>query len=88
MSGGNLRACRGSGLRQGTDVEVVPLTREEHIEERCGRLLLVGCSNPACDNREWAHRWDGEPQVDLVTGRCGHKMRDRLFRAVQRCSSS
>jgi hypothetical protein len=44
--------------------EVVPLTREERIEERCGRLLLVGCSNSACGNREWAHRWDREPQVD------------------------
>jgi hypothetical protein len=52
--------------------EVVPLTREERIEERCGRLVLVGCSNRACGNRGWAHRWDGEPQVDLVTGRCGH----------------
>jgi hypothetical protein len=52
--------------------EVVPLTREECIEERCGTLLLVDCSNPVCGNREWAHPWDGEPQADLVTGRCGH----------------
>ena len=49
--------------------EVVPLTREERIEERRGRLLLVGCSNAPCSNREWAHRWDGEPQVDRVRGR-------------------
>jgi hypothetical protein len=34
--------------------KVVPPTREERIEERCGRLLPVSCSNPACGNREWA----------------------------------
>jgi hypothetical protein len=50
---------------------VKPLDREERIEERCGRLLLVSCS-AGCGNRQWAHRWDGEPMVDFVTGRCGH----------------
>jgi hypothetical protein len=91
-------ACRACG--RGLMSEVVQLTHEERIQERFGRLMLVGRSNRACCNREWAHRWEGETQVDLVTGRCGHcggahrdenlleeKMRNRLFRAVQWCSS-
>jgi hypothetical protein len=35
------------GLRHWLIWEVVLLTGEEHIEERCGGLLRVGCSNSA-----------------------------------------
>lgn len=40
----------------GRMTKVVQLSREERINMRCGKLLLVRCSNQSCGNERFAYR--------------------------------
>jgi hypothetical protein len=67
---------------QGTMSEVIRLTEEERIKERCGRYLLVRCTNAGCRARSYARRNHEEEdaleaantglRADVMApGRCG-----------------
>ena len=66
MSGG-LR-----GPRQGLMSEVVPLTREERIEERCVRLLARRLLKPGVRQPGMGAPLGRRAAGRLFTGRCDH----------------
>ena len=45
-------------------INIIPMTIEERMEARCGKLLLVECDR--CENREYAYR-TGSKDDHLVT---------------------